>query len=148
MTFPETDLACGPTIILDALAVGIPVLASDTNGCRDYGDNEAIGLLSPPGDPVALAPNIATLLNCTDRRESMKRAIEDLGQADLSRRVFEERLSQFLRMVHNETRGNTNDSRDGDGRWPESVWFPTLGWSAVDGGCTRLHGVCFHVSSQ
>ena len=45
VTFEDTDLACGPTIVLDALAMGLPVVANDTNACRDYIVHGSTGLL-------------------------------------------------------------------------------------------------------
>jgi len=104
VTFEDTDLACGPTIILDAYAMGIPVVSSDTNGSRDYVQHGVTGLLSPPEDPATLAANIAELLHSADRRTAMRRAIENLSRGELSRTVFEERLGQHLRAAVSDAR--------------------------------------------
>ncbi len=87
VTFEDIDLACGPTIILDAFAMGIPVVSSDTNGSRDYVRDGVTGLLSPPDDPAKLAQNIADLLGSEDRRRAMSRAIEKLSRGSSPHRL-------------------------------------------------------------
>jgi glycosyltransferase involved in cell wall biosynthesis len=102
VTFEDTDLACGPTIILDAYAMGIPVVSSDTNGSRDYVRDGVTGLLSPPDDPAKLAEHIDELLHSDDRRTAMSQAIESISWGELSRTVFEERLGRHLRTAVSE----------------------------------------------
>ena len=50
----DTDLPAGPLLVLDAMAAGVPVIASDVGGSRDYVDHGVTGLLVPPNDPAAL----------------------------------------------------------------------------------------------
>jgi glycosyltransferase involved in cell wall biosynthesis len=44
--------------LVEAMAAGVPVVASDVGACREVLDDGALGLLVPPGDPVALADAI------------------------------------------------------------------------------------------
>jgi glycosyltransferase involved in cell wall biosynthesis len=44
--------------LIEAMAAGVPVVASDVGACREVLDDGALGLLVPPGDPVALADAI------------------------------------------------------------------------------------------
>ena len=97
VTFNDTEFACGPTVVLDAYALGIPVVSSDTNGSRDYVDDGVTGLLSPPGDPAALAANIAALMDDPGRRAAMGEAMGERCAGALSRAMFEEHLAWFLR---------------------------------------------------
>lgn len=49
------------SVILDAFAAGLPVVASDIPGIRDVVEHETTGLLVPPADPVPLAAALARL---------------------------------------------------------------------------------------
>ena len=49
------------SVILDAFAAGLPVVASDIPGIRDVVEHEITGLLVPPADPVALTAALARL---------------------------------------------------------------------------------------
>jgi glycosyltransferase involved in cell wall biosynthesis len=66
-TWPE---AC-PTVAMEAMAMGKPVIASSVGGLVDIVANEETGLLVPPGDPQALGRAIQCLLNDPERREQM-----------------------------------------------------------------------------
>jgi glycosyltransferase involved in cell wall biosynthesis len=45
--------------LVEAMAAGVPVVASDVGACREVLDDGALGLIVPPRDPVALADAIA-----------------------------------------------------------------------------------------
>ncbi|MDQ6782815.1 MAG: glycosyltransferase family 4 protein [Actinomycetota bacterium] len=51
-----------PLAILEAMAVGLPVVASDVGGVSDLVDDGRTGVLVAPGDPTALAGAVAYLL--------------------------------------------------------------------------------------
>jgi glycosyltransferase involved in cell wall biosynthesis len=44
--------------LIEVMAAGVPVIASDVGACREVLDGGALGLLMPPRDPVALADAI------------------------------------------------------------------------------------------
>ncbi len=48
--------------LIEAMAAGVPVVASDVPACREVLDNGALGVLVPPGDAAALAAAIAGVL--------------------------------------------------------------------------------------
>jgi glycosyltransferase involved in cell wall biosynthesis len=54
-TTPDEGLG---SALVEAMAAGVPVVASDVGACREVLDDGALGLLVPPGDPVALADAI------------------------------------------------------------------------------------------
>jgi glycosyltransferase involved in cell wall biosynthesis len=54
--------------IVEALAHGVPVIASATDGPTEILDGGRYGVLTPPGDPDALARAIADLLDDDDHR--------------------------------------------------------------------------------
>ena len=51
-----------PNAVLEAMAAGLPVVATDAPGCRDLIDDGRTGLLVPVDDPVALSAAIQRLL--------------------------------------------------------------------------------------
>jgi glycosyltransferase involved in cell wall biosynthesis len=70
--------------VIEAMAAGLPVVASDIPGMRELVEPGRSGLLVPPGAPAALARSIRRLLE--DRREAA-------GLAERSRRIFLERFT-------------------------------------------------------
>lgn len=71
--------------VLEAMAVGTPVVASATGGLREIVEPERSGLLVPPEDPAALATAIDRVL--TDKAlaarlatEGRRRATEDFSE--------------------------------------------------------------------
>jgi len=48
--------------LIEAMAAGVPVVASDVPACREVLDDGALGVLVPPGDAAALAAAIAGVL--------------------------------------------------------------------------------------
>ncbi len=51
-----------PTVILEAMASGVPVIATDVSGSRELVVDGKTGLLVPPHDPDALAQAILNML--------------------------------------------------------------------------------------
>ena len=49
-------------VLIEAMAAGLPIVASDVPACREVLDGGTAGLLVPPGDPTPLAEAILTLL--------------------------------------------------------------------------------------
>ncbi len=50
-----------PNVVMQAMSVGLPVVASAIPGCIDLITDRQSGLLAPPGDPQAMAQAIETL---------------------------------------------------------------------------------------
>ena len=63
-----------PLAILDAMACGVPQVATDVGGTAEAVLDGETGLLVAPGDPAALAERIAELLLDPERRERMGEA--------------------------------------------------------------------------
>ena len=63
--------------IVEAMASGVPVVATDTGGATDIIENGKSGILVPPGDSDSLAMAIKTLLeNPGQRKDMAKSALE------------------------------------------------------------------------
>jgi glycosyltransferase involved in cell wall biosynthesis len=78
-----------PNAVLEAMAAGMPIVASAVGGIRELIDDQQTGLLVPAGDPRALADRIVRLM-------TMPRLAQRLGEA--ARAAAEARYS-FERMV-------------------------------------------------
>ena len=63
-----------PRVLLEAAAMGKPMVTTDTPGCRDVVTDGVNGLLVPVGDAVALASAVEKLLASSDLREQMGKA--------------------------------------------------------------------------
>jgi glycosyltransferase involved in cell wall biosynthesis len=58
-----------PTVILESMAAGVPVVATDIPGTRELAANHAIGWLAPPGNEQALGSAILAALRDPAQRE-------------------------------------------------------------------------------
>jgi glycosyltransferase involved in cell wall biosynthesis len=67
----ETDFQAGVTTILEAMAMGKPVITTRTQGQTDVVDEDRTGLYVPPGDPAALAGAIERLRADADLRKKL-----------------------------------------------------------------------------
>jgi glycosyltransferase involved in cell wall biosynthesis len=79
-------------VLAEAMAAGVPIVATDCGPCAEVLDNGRAGLLVSPGDPQALAEGLKTLwedaglrkhlaasaLETAHARYSIKRAVENL----------------------------------------------------------------------
>jgi colanic acid/amylovoran biosynthesis glycosyltransferase len=82
-----------PTVILEALAHGVPVIATDVAGIKEVIEAGVTGLLIPPGDPQALA---AAVLQMVRNREAAlalaargrARVLQQFDQQENHRRVL------------------------------------------------------------
>jgi glycosyltransferase involved in cell wall biosynthesis len=60
-----------PNALLEAIAAGVPVIASRTGGIPEIITHEATGLLTPPRNPPALAAAIRSLLGHPERAAAL-----------------------------------------------------------------------------
>jgi glycosyltransferase involved in cell wall biosynthesis len=63
-----------PTVLVEAASCGVPAVASDVGGVRDWIDHGRNGLMVPPGDPSALAQALAGLLSQPESVRQMGKA--------------------------------------------------------------------------
>jgi glycosyltransferase involved in cell wall biosynthesis len=60
-----------PRCLMEAMAAGIPIVASDIPGCRNLVDGSSTGLLFPVGDERALRERVVELAESAERRASI-----------------------------------------------------------------------------
>lgn len=71
-----------PVVLMEAMAAGLPVIASRLSGIPELVTDEESGLLVPPGDPGALAAALARLAADTELRVRLGRAARARVEAD------------------------------------------------------------------
>jgi len=86
-----------PTTILEAMASGLPVVATDHGGAPEMVGNGVTGLLSAPGDADAMARAIISLLHDPEARLEMGKAGYDRVQRDFSFSAFSSAYLQCYR---------------------------------------------------
>jgi phosphatidylinositol alpha-mannosyltransferase len=80
--YASAEVFCAPSlggesfgmVLVEAMAVGLPVVCSDIGGYRDVVNDGRDGLLVPPHDPEALATALRGLLDNPARRAAMAAA--------------------------------------------------------------------------
>jgi glycosyltransferase involved in cell wall biosynthesis len=88
-----------PVVIVEAMLLGIPIIASDIGGMPEMFENEKSGLLVPPGDAPALAEAMSRLWADPDRCRRMGQAAREFGMRHFSRRAFHDRLIGAFRQA-------------------------------------------------
>lgn len=79
-------------VFLEAQASGVPVVATRTKGAETAVRDGVTGLLSPVGDPAALADSLARLLSDSDTRRKMGRAARKHVEENFSQEVSGKRF--------------------------------------------------------
>ena len=75
-----------PNAIMEAMAAGLPVVATDVGGCRELVQDGVTGLLVPPRDPQALAVALTRVIQDVDfRMEAGRRGRERAADFSWSR---------------------------------------------------------------
>jgi glycosyltransferase involved in cell wall biosynthesis len=81
-----------PNGAIEAMAAGLPVVASAVGGLLDLIDDGRTGRLVPPGDPEALAAALRTLIEHPAEAAAMGRAARDVARGRYS---FDRMVSAF-----------------------------------------------------
>lgn len=88
-----------PRTILEAMAVGRPVITTDVPGCRETvkdGDN---GLIVPARDPAALAEAMIELLERPELVERMARRSLEIVRSRFDSRIVNEQILSAMRLI-------------------------------------------------
>jgi glycosyltransferase involved in cell wall biosynthesis len=82
---PQLDLFVLPSLseglsvaILEALAVGVPMIATAVGGTPEVITDHEDGILVPPADPDALAESICLLVKNTELRQRLAKAGQEM----------------------------------------------------------------------
>lgn len=95
-----------PLAVLEAMAASKPVITSDIPGSREVVTHNVTGLLTPPGDPAALATAIRRLLDCPAERQHFATAARARVQRDFSVETMVQQVEQvYEELLHNQRGG-------------------------------------------
>jgi glycosyltransferase involved in cell wall biosynthesis len=81
-----------PTVLLEAMAAGLPVVASRVGGIPEIVQDGVTGCLVPAGDPDLLAEAIRRLLSDRERLQRMKRDAPAIAESRFSTAAWLRRL--------------------------------------------------------
>ena len=117
----EADVLCAPSlsgesfgmVLTEAFAAATPVLASDIPGYRDVVRDELDGLLTPAGDPLALAEALRELALDPARRERMARSARERAERYAWPHVAAEAADAYEQAIATAARANASSSRLG-----------------------------------
>lgn len=85
-----------PVVIMEALAVGLPVVASDVGSVRELLHSEQLGYLVPPAHPEALAGAVSRVLSRRADWELMGREGREFIATHYDVRVLNHKLARFF----------------------------------------------------
>ncbi|MGC8827667.1 MAG: glycosyltransferase, partial [Anaerolineae bacterium] len=88
-----------PRSILEAMAMELPVIASDIRGCRELVVDGETGLLVPPADADALAEALRRLAGDADLQRKMGEAGRRRVQQEFDERLVFQRLEEGYRDI-------------------------------------------------
>ena len=92
LSFAETSLPSGPTVLLDAMVEGKAIVVTDVGGTRDYADDDREALLVPPGDAGPLAAALSRLWEDAPLRLRLGQAARERAAGLTSERFWQEVL--------------------------------------------------------
>ena len=93
-----------PLVVLEAMAMGIPVVATAVNGIPEVVDREEVGLLAPHEDSATLARHLISLLTDRARAARMGAAGRDVVRERFSTEAFAQNVSRLYTDALGETR--------------------------------------------
>lgn len=101
--FMLSSLSEGVSVtLLEAMATGLPIVATDVGGNPEVVEHGTTGLLSPRGDHEALAANLVTLLQDPAQRQAFGRAgrarLLEIFTQDRMHRVYADLYGQLFGM--------------------------------------------------
>jgi glycosyltransferase involved in cell wall biosynthesis len=104
LVFPSILPEGMPMVLLEAMAAGVPIVASDIEGVRGLLTHEGHALLIPPEDPEALARSIERLLKDAGLHGRLQRAAFDLQTENYSDTSMAASVAEIYQQVVAATR--------------------------------------------
>ncbi len=93
---PNGDRDGIPNVLMESMAMGLPVVATDISGIPELVDHERTGLLAPPGHPEKLVESMLRMLTDMDLRKRVIAA----GKRRVKREFDNRQLIQELAEVY------------------------------------------------
>jgi glycogen synthase len=96
MLLVPSTLEAFPSIIIEAMSQGLPVIASKVGGIPEIVENEETGLLVPPGDPKKLAQAVKKLVDNPSLYEKIIRNGIKLVKKEYTNEKIIEKIENYL----------------------------------------------------
>jgi glycosyltransferase involved in cell wall biosynthesis len=104
--FPMIDILAVPSweepfgiVLLEAMASGVPVVATNSGGPAEIIRSALYGVLVPPRDPAALAAAIQSLAEDAARRQLISKNAREFVETNFDIRIVVPRVEDFYRRV-------------------------------------------------
>ena len=102
MAFPSYYREGVPKSLIDACAIGRPIVTTASIGCKDVVDDGVNGFLIPVRDSDALAQKLRILIEDKELRVRMGKAAREKAEREFAiERVIERHLDIYNRIEHN-----------------------------------------------
>ncbi len=102
VAFPSYYKEGLPKSLIEAAAIGRPIVTTDNIGCRDTVEEGGNGYIVPIKDSVALANRIELLVNDESLRKRMGRRSREIAERDFSiENVVERHLAIYDELINN-----------------------------------------------
>ncbi|MFZ0960209.1 MAG: glycosyltransferase family 4 protein [Terriglobia bacterium] len=103
-----------PLVLLEAMATGMPVVTTETCGMMDIVQDEANGLLVPPGDAAPLVEAILRLANSPELRQRLGQAARESMRHYTWDKIARRVESIFLLAAQKDSRSRNHLSNSSD----------------------------------
>jgi glycosyltransferase involved in cell wall biosynthesis len=101
MAFPSYYREGVPKSLIDACAIGLPIVTTNSIGCKDVVDDGVNGFLIPVKDSEALAGKLRILIENKDLRVRMGKAAREKAEREFAlEKVIEKHLEIYNTILH------------------------------------------------
>jgi glycosyltransferase involved in cell wall biosynthesis len=99
LLFPPIEPEGHPRVVLEALAAGVPVVATDRGAIRETVEDGESGFVLPDADPAELADRVLRLLDDSALRDRQSRAARERYLGRFTQEHADRRLAEWLGSV-------------------------------------------------
>ncbi|MDZ4122377.1 MAG: glycosyltransferase, partial [Candidatus Cloacimonadaceae bacterium] len=85
-----------PNVVMEAMSVGIAVVATDVNGARELMEDGGSGLIVPPHNPAALSQAILQVIDAPATLESMGKRGQEIVRTKFTYDIMADNLQELL----------------------------------------------------